>query len=404
MTDVNRNIRFVLVWDVISKIPIFAITLLLINYLDTLNYAKYTFAIATFIFLSSVISSIINIIFIVDPNSNKADYLWLQIIVCCVLVIILSLFHSLYDGLFGYVCILLGFHILFMFNQSISQKKLLFNRYYYFEVTRTSLYLLFVSVLVFCNSYADVVLSAESVFIAQILATAGPVFWFLNYTGSLSPRFTSLKILAYRIVNSETKFLPFYFLILNILLTVDVFMLRLLSGSEDIAEFGAALRYYGILQMILIAMHKVLLPTISSMDEMQKILSLLKENQKLIIRFFCALPVLLVSAYFIIPFLDGGKYPESKTIFIILALSAYLSLLFSPYANLMIKLKGYKLMSIITVKVLVFHIFLSYILVIFMAGHGAALANVLSYAFLNFMIYKAALKRAGHDPSIMYSA
>ncbi|MDA9014884.1 hypothetical protein N9I73_04810, partial [Porticoccaceae bacterium] len=128
--SVNRNIRFALIGDIVTKIPLLIITLMTIRLLDVTNFASYTFAIATFTMISSAIASIFNIAFIVDSKAESSNYIWFEIFLVFLVSIILALFSDFYDGLFLYVTLLLFFHIIFMFNQSIEQKKLNFVKFY----------------------------------------------------------------------------------------------------------------------------------------------------------------------------------------------------------------------------------------------------------------------------------
>jgi len=387
--NVNGNIRIALLGDIVTKIPLFIITLMTIRLLDVDNFANYSFAIATFTMISSAVASIFNIAFIVDSKAENSNYLWFEIFLVFLVSSILALFSNFYDGLFPYVFLLLLFHIIFIFNQSVEQKRLNFIKFYSYEFVRVALFLFIVLAFYFASVEKESKLQADDIFLAQIIATGIPAIVALLLSSSVRPKMHGIITLAKYLFRLSGRYLLIYFFVLSMVLSVDFLMLRLFARTHDLTDFGAAFRYYAILQMVLVSIKKVVFPTVAGMTDLKKIRMLLNNNLRQTIKFIWAMPVILIVSPFLIPILDGGKYPNSITIFMILACSAYLSLLFSPFATLMIKYEYYNKLASIVFKMLFFHCILSYMFIKNYGGHGAALANLISYGVLNYWVFKS---------------
>ena len=128
-------------------------------------------------------------------------------------------------------------------------------------------------------------------------------------------------VIAYSLIGSLVPYLPV--------------MVATTSGSDEItATYGAAMRYLAILGMAVFAFNTVLLP------QMAALRGGVKERSALMLRLkhFAPWVVLLFGiavlvTWFLIPYVDHGKYPLLRSIFLILSITPALSLVGAPYIN-----------------------------------------------------------------------
>ena len=137
----------------------------------------------------------------------------------------------------------------------------------------------------------------------------------------------NLKSLLIYMSTKPQCFLMAYFCLVTLLLNIDMIILRSISSTETVAEYGAAFRYYAVLQVALISIHKLLLPVISKATDNLQLTNIFEQHKKLSYQLIFLAPLIYLGATYIMPLIDEGKYPASINIFLVLALSSYLSLI-----------------------------------------------------------------------------
>ena len=372
--------------EVAAKVILGAISIVCVAFMEPNEFAKYAFAVSIFILLSSLIGSVFNIIYIVNVDIDKyhSSLLLFQLLIVVFFLCIFLNFRYLFSGLLLHTIILVAAQCIFLFNQTARQKKLQFRSYYLAEYIRAGFFAAFVTVIYFRYEF-----SASNLLIAQIGATAlaiMPSIKMRTISNNLD-NFFAFKELVSIVVISKMHILALYFITIAILLNVDMLIIKTFGESEDVANYGAAFRYYSILQVALIAAQKLLLPTVAQSEKISEVKTVFSQHKKISLYLIVlALPLYLFAVY-VIPLIDGGKYPDSVQIFLILAVSAYLSFSFSPYSNVLIKFKRYLFMFVLALIALLIHIPLSYYLFSYQGSFGVALSNLLVYGVVNYAIY-----------------
>ena len=131
-------------------------------------------------------------------------------------------------------------------------------------------------------------------------------------------------VISYSLIGAVVPYLPV--------------MIATTIGSDEItATYGAVMRYQAILGMAVFAFNTVLLPQMASLGRDAVKRSLLMQRLKR-----CAPWVLLLFAgtisviWFVIPYIDQGKYPLLRLTFLILSMTPILSLVSAPYINILL--------------------------------------------------------------------
>jgi O-antigen/teichoic acid export membrane protein len=333
--------------EVAAKIFLGVISIYTIRVMPTSDFASYTFAISIHLFLVSVVSSVINIIYItMDENESqelRTSFLTLQAIVLIIAAFILLPVKNLFNGLYGSVFVLTFVHFLFLYSQSYFQKLMQFDKYYAMEFFRVGF---FFAAFVTYTYYKGYTINAQHMLALQTAATLLPLsvvlFKIFNFREVCN--ISKLKSLLIYIYYSKKILLLFYFIVVSILLNVDFMLIKLFGTEYELAEYGAAFRYYAILQVALISIQKILLPFVSTESDYSKIRNVFRQHKIISIRLLLLSPIIILMAIYLMPIINNGKYEGAIYIFLILALSSYISFSFSPYSNVLIKSNNYAFM------------------------------------------------------------
>lgn len=112
-------------------------------------------------------------------------------------------------------------------------------------------------------------------------------------------------------------------------------------GSEiEISSLGAAMRYQALFSMLVMSVNLVVISRINDpgSNRAEELKNIWKGVGVLTV-----LSVLFVAfVWFLIPWVDGGKYPDSRDYFLLLSLTSIVSLIGVPVVNFLVSLRRYK--------------------------------------------------------------
>lgn len=131
-------------------------------------------------------------------------------------------------------------------------------------------------------------------------------------------------VIAYSLVGAVMPYLP---------------VLMAVADGQDTttATYGAAMRYQAILGMAVFAVNTVLLPQMAALgNDNQQRSSLMKTLKRAAPLILLTFAVIVVAIWACIPYVDQGKYPLLPTTFLILSVTPALSLIGSPYINILL--------------------------------------------------------------------
>ena len=145
-----------------------------------------------------------------------------------------------------------------------------------------------------------------------------------SYSGMARILWDTRYVITYSMVGAVVPYLP-------------VMMATTIGSDAITATYGAAMRYQAILGMAVFAFNTVLLPQMALLgrddQERSLLMQRLKRSAPWALLLFVA-TVLVV--WWLIPYVDRGKYPLLQQAFLILAIPPALSLVGAPYVNMLL--------------------------------------------------------------------
>jgi O-antigen/teichoic acid export membrane protein len=187
-----------------------------------------------------------------------------------------------------------------------------------------------------------------------------------------------------------------YSLCVALMGSVDVFVLAAKCGAAATAEYGVALRYYGMTLMFINAVNTVLLPRAVAARDKADLARLVGDTKAIaLIGVLCLLAAFLFAPA-AIGAIDGAKYPESPKLVRILLLASLSSVLFSPYVNILIAAKDIQFMVFAALVAAAIAVCTHLLLISRFGSTGAATSTSISFGTLNVIVYLRSKKIIGN--------
>jgi O-antigen/teichoic acid export membrane protein len=178
-----------------------------------------------------------------------------------------------------------------------------------------------------------------------------------------------------------------YVILQSLISQADTFVLKAVSSGEQLATYGAALRYYGFIILALASVQTVLLPMAREALVNSEVRLLLQRYRWLILAFVPATLFCAITANWFIPWIDHGRYPMAVPTFQILSLSAVISFSFGVYAILAVNMHLFRLLFRISVVTGIFCLGSNWWLASRWGAVGAATATLLTHAGFNISVF-----------------
>ncbi|MCH8829828.1 MAG: polysaccharide biosynthesis C-terminal domain-containing protein [Planctomycetes bacterium] len=389
-----KSVLQVFAGDFTAKVLLGLAGLALIRFLPPVEFALFTLATVISAFVVQGMTGNLNQLFLVGRKQLGLDesaqtllgmQLWLIAILAVLAVPFVLLMPSM-ALLYGLVVALTTANCLLEFSKTFYQQQLKFVSFSLIEFSRT---LLFVGALIALIVAMGDSLAAWHVLLLQSVCVMGVVLIafgrHLQWSSLL--RLRDVLQLTRRVFCSRYLFMLGYFFGVAMLVRIDVLMLGLLDGEFQLATFGASFRYYTILMMMLAALHTVFLPLTQRVTTRGELRTLFRKQQKLVA---VVVPVIVVGAWasaWIIPWIDRGKYPETVAVFRVLSLSAIVSLICSPRANLLLKYGSFRFLFTICAGAILLNVGLNAIVIPRWHAVGAAWATLVAAGSVNVLIF-----------------
>lgn len=392
-----KAISQVFTFDLLSKVILGVSAAAIIRYMPKMEYAQYTLALSVAGFVSQILASTFNILYVVGDHrvgtgDSTAPYLGFQLVAVIVFAILgLPLLHTV-GGIYVLIVALVAASCLSDFSKTIYQKEMKFLHFSIIEGARAILFAIGVLLLLHSVRYdlkAWYILLLQA---AAMLPSTFVVFWSRVEVRDIF-HLRSAWRLASHVIKGDYRFLFGYFAILALYSQTDVFLMKILAGDVELAVYGSALRYYMLLLLALGATHAVLLPSIKTAKDIWELHGIIHQYRKML---FWFVPIVILGAWasgWIIPWIDQGKYPGAVLVFRILAVSSLVSFAFSPYVSIVIRHEEFRFLFLLILSTFAFSLALNGLLIPRLGGVGAALTNLFSYGFLNGLIYRRASRR-----------
>lgn len=392
-----KAIATVLAGDVLSKAILAVATILMIRWLAPSEYAIFSLFVSVITMFGQIIASSLNTAYLVgrerlEMSANPTKFLGLQLALVAGLAVIL-LPIALVRGL-GLELVAAGIIGLCLseFAKTDSQRDLNFRRYSRIEVMRSGLYLIGVVAMyaIFrehLSSYAVLAWQSGSALALFAIFMAGKVEW--KSVFCVKEAWQMVR----KLLSSSYGLLFLYFGGLAVLSQTDIWMLKWISNEQTLAAYASSYRYYVVLLMVLGSVNAVYLPMMQRVQSLAELDHLMKKQVSIAIMALPVLVALAIASPWIVPLVDGGKYPEAVGAFRVLCLSAGLSILFSPHVNLLKRQEDFLALAMLSIVSLGLAVGLNIWLIPQYGATGAAWATFASFGILNFGTYLRAKTR-----------
>lgn len=386
-----RAVLQVFFFDLLAKALLGIAAIVLIRYTPEQEYATYTFSLALSTLFSQAITSTFNRIYIVGHEEFRARnelsaFFWLQLWGILVLSLLLVPLAWQVGAAYFFAVLLAGANCLSEYCKTGLQQAQRFFSYSMAELGRAGAMAASVLILVLAfghNIPADGILLAQAMMVGILFLI---VFRrIIGFSGAFRIRTTAS--LAIGIARGEYKWLLSYFLVLAVFGQVDVFMLKALASSYELASYGAAFRYYSLLSLALSAVHAVLLPMIQQLGGPEELRRVTAKHRLLTLAFIPSVVLLGWLARWLLPWIDTGKYPHSVDVFRVLCASAVISFAFSPHVNIVMRYRRFRFLSGLIVSAIAVAVLLNLYLIPALGAIGAALSTLAASATFNVPIY-----------------
>ncbi len=289
---------------------------------------------------------------------------------------------------FNILCLLgllsVGLKVTYTFIQSRFQFEENFRRYYINDFMRTILYVLPTLL------YFYTVKTPRTIDVIGFFSVSFGVLFIYGILDFLkSKRYQALEL-----KNIDFDWYVFGFTaILMALASLDLIILKSYGNDYELTNYGAALTIYSFLMLGLSSVHKLLLPRISggTSDVISRSFSTLRLAS--IFLFILYLLCLPFSHGFFSLLYGADKYVESYSIFNILALSAVLSFLFSPYINVLNRTGDFAILLVLVSITMLIMIPAHVLAYLHFNIYGIAVVTLIGNLFFNFSVMVIAKKR-----------
>jgi len=398
-----KNITLVYSADIFSIIIGFVIAIILIRGLSKFDYGLYTNFIAVMGLITGVIGSTLNYITV----RNGAEYISIhkkvpsriygtnflfQILLSVFLLIIitpnsLELSRFFFGSNLYSKAILLGGiaavgFILIETARTMFQTSEKFKKYGILKIIKQLALLIGIFLLWKINK-----LDFQSVAFlwAGILFVLGTgLFFFVRKWVSFSFRIEQIKEFL-----GGASWLLVYFIFLDLLSRLGVFMLSKFRSVEEVAVYGVAFRYYSLMLLLLGSINAVFLPKLSKIEyrDTEKQKKFTDRWVRLSSLTIIPIGILAVCSKPLMNFLNGPGYTDSVFLFQLFCISMVISLMFSPIANILIARKEYSFLAVLGFVALVLNFIGNYLFIPVYGAIGATISIILSFVIINLSIY-----------------
>jgi len=404
-TDLFKHISTVFLWDNIAKFIGIITTIILIRGLSQEDYALFTMFGASLALFIGFISGGIRTAYVrfaaEEYSRNKKmpnEIFIISTVLCFTIFLILSpiiilfnksisqlLFNdniysiALYLGFMGAI----GFFFIGIVSSYYQVQEKYHNSGFILSFQKLLFFLLLLMLIIFGS------LNFLKVAIIQIvLFIVFGLFLFVQILKSeLLKNKLNLLINHFAIFLKASSWLILYCICISIFSHLDVLMIGRLKTANDLANYGVAYKYYGMLILALPSIMTVLRVRNSKIDMIESI-----EKQKEFVKKWLrmssklAIPIILiilVASSFVMDFLNGPRYTASILPFKILAVSSVFSYIFAPNISIFISMKKYTILFYFGLTALIINFFGNLWLISLIGISGAALATLFSHLIVN---------------------
>lgn len=394
-----RDFSIVTIFSLGSKLIQAVLTVVVIRVLTVEDYASYT----VFLTLSGTILGVAGQSFSLayvryntekislDPRAADTVFLISHAVNCASCALAGAVVAIGGEG-FGYAPYLLLLAVLYGFILGAIQIDIAFlqsrERYAAAGVVENckqgAILLLVIGAVVAFGATVDSILLAYLLSGVLCLAISMGYFWQPIRTGSL--RFVLDRSEARNFI-AVSFWLILYSAVMQTFNQVDVSMLTAFRMTEQVAEYGVALKYYNIILVLLPSIKTVLRVRMSKAEMTTSVVRqrefALRWMRKATVPFLIGVGLLCVGAQFLFPILNGVVYDRAIFVFDILCVSAFFAYVLAPSVSLVMSLGRYREQFLLALLALAVNTAGNWLLIPGWGAVGVAISTTVSQFILN---------------------
>jgi len=392
-----RSLVQVYASSLFSKIVFALAGLLLIRLMPVGEFAAYTLALSVVLLVAQPVIDLANRLYIIYAEiGSMAERLTvvvaLQSVVVAIAGTLVVLMAPVPAELTSQTVLAIAATIAFESVKTFYQANQDFRSFWRLESARAGLYAVAIAAVAIWNGTLTAAGALGLLIVAALLSAVLPGWLALRaanwrllriYWIATIERFSTISTVR-RVVDRMD--LAVYVLAQSVIGQVSVFTLNALSNQQQLAAFGSASRYYGLIILALASLQTVLLPAMQTLSTNDEVSGLLRAHRRLSLYFSAAVALAAVSAIWAIPLIDAGRYPEALATFWVLCASAIVSFTFGVFPILALNMRLFRLLCWTSLLALGLCCLSNGLLIGPLGAVGAALATLITHAFFNVAV------------------
>jgi len=382
-----KNMFQVLSCDLVGKVMLALVGALLIRYMSQTDYAKYSVAYALMLIFIQICSGCLSRVYLIGFDrfglaADPAVLPRLQLVLLCAGVPVLIAMLGAGKPLAWVVAAAMALGCGTELIKSRYQQQMRFGKFSSVEFLRAMVVCAGAVCVVWFSGWHP---TALLIFVVQLISFTVVIllhgFPKLNWNQPGAVRAT--RQFAASLWNGPYRYLFLYFLILAFLNQIDLLILRYFGTEHQLATYASAYRYYNVLLIALSAANAVMLPAAQRIKTMAHTVELRRQHRAALLLFLPVVAIAIAGAGFVLPAIDGGRYPESPLVFRVLAVSSLLSFAMSPALNLVLRFEDFRFLTKAAAAACVLGPFLNVLLIPRFGAVGTAWSLLVSMTALN---------------------
>ncbi|MCD5978825.1 hypothetical protein [Pseudomonas quasicaspiana] len=388
--------------DGISKAFLAVASLVLIKYLSIPEFAQFSIIFIASMMTYQVIGGIVERLYISDYDSYKAT--------CEVssmpLILIFGAAAFIYTYNYSdiraaiFVLILIYLCTQYQLQRIKMQKKERFIIYAIVDLLRNAIWLVLLAINFFfvsdsffvsreffaLGSYAVLAIIANFTLykltgnsVAEEIGCAYGVF--ARFAFSLKYFLSRKNVVFYSVLGGVIPYFPFV-------------VATAMRNESLISTYAAAMRYQAIFSMAIMAVNTVVIARFCNRKDL--IGAEASAFYRVLPFAIGCLMLAIACIWYVIPYIDGGKYPDLRVVFVILSICPVISLVSTVAVNKLLAFNCYSVMLKSVLFGFLFMLFFTPVVSYFSVGLGPLVSMVIGYAIIAFLMISNARREAVH--------
>lgn len=385
-------------FDIIAKVFSAFISIAIIRILSVGDYAEYTYFFSISSFLSGILGSGIGLAYTTyavglrEENENLDIILFKELTQKMMMLypFVAILCYLGINYILGGTNITILFGILYGLLLSINQINIVFfqSRKNYVRAgiisNLKSILLSSVLAIILMRKTSEGLIGIYVVYIVTIVGSIGITYYIIARNFKKDMIINHTKLFNSMIRDSIWTIL--YMFVISAFNQVDVMMLKLFKGTEAVANYGVAFKYYSLVISALPAI-QVVLRVKSSSKEMKSSLErkrrVIQWTKKVTPMSIILLVVGIIGAHFFFPIINGTEYNDAIAAFNILMLGASISYITAPNVSIMVGAKKQKILFALSLGSFFTNIIGNYLFIPQKGIIAAAMTTIVAHFVLN---------------------